>query len=122
MDKITPQQIQAILDHMYSQKTRRGTPYKAATVKRVLVLIKRVFNWNIKQEDYYGTNSCNPIEIPKFDNTVTHPLDRAGLQSLLGILKEWQNKKAVPVIGAALSVLRICILLASLFPAHSCKS
>ncbi len=103
MDKITPPQIQSILNRLYNKKTCRGTPCKPATIKQVLVLIKRVFNWSIKQGYYYGINPCNPIEIPKFDNTVTNPLDRAGLKSLLDVLKDWQNERAVLVILFALS-------------------
>ncbi len=102
MDKITLQHVQAVLDRLYGNKTRRGTPYKPATIKQVLVLIKRVFNWSIKQRYYYGVNPCNPVEIPKFDNTVTNSLDRAGLRSLLDILDSWPNERAVLVIKFAL--------------------
>jgi len=102
MDKITPSHVQEVLNDMATKKTPKGNHYAPATIKQVLVLTKRVFNWSIKQGLYHGTNPCNSIEAPRFDNRVTNPLDRSGLDSLLSVMDTWDNERAVLVIKFAL--------------------
>ena len=102
MNKITPYDIQKILNHMYKKRSSKGKPYAPATIKQVLVLIKRVFNWSIKQGFYHGINPCASIEAPRFDNRVTNPLDKDGLNSLMNVLDSWENERAVLVIKFAL--------------------
>ncbi len=76
--------------------------YAPATIKQVLVLTKRIFNWSIKQGYYLGSNPCNSIEMPSFDNRVTNPLSKDGLKSLMVALEAWKNERAVLVIKFAL--------------------
>ena len=47
MDKIAPHDIQVVLDSMREKRTLKGAPYAPATLRQVLVLIKRVFNWGM---------------------------------------------------------------------------
>jgi len=102
MDKITPSKIQEVLNDMATKETPKGGHYAPATIKQILVLIKRVFNWSIQQKLYQGLNPCNSISIPKFDNQITNPLDRNDLSSLLNVLESWENERAVLVIRFAL--------------------
>ncbi len=102
MDKVTPHDIQIILNDMSIKKTSKGNPYAPATIKQVLVLINRVYNWSIEQQLYQGHNPCNSVAIPKFDNKVTHTLDRKGLESLFKVLDSWDNIRAVLMIRFAL--------------------
>lgn len=74
LDRVIPHHVQAIINTMYTRMTPRGKPYAPATIKQVLVLVKRIFNWSIKQGYYIGTNPYNSIEMPRFDNSVTNPL------------------------------------------------
>lgn len=99
MDRIKPYHIQTILNDM---ATKRTPPYAPATIKQVLVLIKRLFNWSIEQRLYYGLNPCNSVPMPKFDNKITNPLDKSGLKSLLNVLDSWKNERAVLVVKFAL--------------------
>ncbi|MFC1523662.1 tyrosine-type recombinase/integrase [Thermodesulfobacteriota bacterium] len=98
MDKVSPRHVHKILNKMEVSLTPKGTPYKPATIKQVLVLLKRVFNWAIKKELYSGDNPCVKVELPKFDNSVNNTLTRDGLQKLLTTLNQWENERAVLVI------------------------
>ena len=102
MDRITPYNIQTILNDMAIKLTPKGNHYAPATIKQVLVLIKRVYNWSIEQKLYYGHNPCNSLAIPKFDNKITNPLSKNDLKSLFNVLNSWSNIRAVLVIKFAL--------------------
>jgi len=102
MDKISPSNVQEVLNDMATKETPKGGQYAPATIKQILILIKRVFNWSIQQKLYQGLNPCNSISVPKFDNQITNPLDRKGLSSLLNVLESWENERAVLVIKFAL--------------------
>lgn len=97
-DRVTADHIQGILNEISSSKTRLGTPYKPATIKQVLLLIKRVYNWSIERKYYYGTNPCTGVDSPKFDNRVTNPLDKQSLNSLLKVTDSWENERASLVV------------------------
>ena len=58
MDKVTPRDIEMVLDKMRGSDNRRGKPYAPQTVKHVLILQKRVFNWAIRRDLYTGINPC----------------------------------------------------------------
>lgn len=102
LDRITPQLVQTIINDVSTKPTVKGKPYAPATVKHVLVLLKRVINWSINQRLYHGSNPCATITMPKFDNRVTNPLNIGGLKSLLSVLDTWENERAVLVIKFAL--------------------
>lgn len=67
MDKITPSDVQEVLNDMATKETPKGRHYAPATLKQILVLIKRLFNWPIQQKLYQGLNPCESISVPKFD-------------------------------------------------------
>jgi integrase len=102
MDKMTPHDIQDVLDSMHEKLTPKGTPYAPATIRQVLVLVKRIFNWGIEQGLYHGLNPCASIAIPKFDNQVTNPLNTNSMESLMQVLSSWENERAVLAIKFAL--------------------
>ena len=102
MDKISPSHIQEVLNDMATKKKIKGDSYAPATIKQILILIKRVFNWSIKQGYYHGANPCNPIKIPQFDNRVTNPLSTDDLKILLAVLNSWENERAALVAKFAL--------------------
>lgn len=102
MDSVMPHHVQSIINAMYRKKTPKGRPYAPATIKQVLVLTKRLFNWSIKQGYFLGSNPCNSIEMPRFDNSVTNPLTKDSLKSLMAVLDAWPNERAVLLIKFAL--------------------
>lgn len=95
MDSIKPFHIQKILNKMH-------TTYKPATVKQVLMLIKRIYSWSLEQDLYEGPNPCDRIKPPKFDNRVTVALTKEELQSLFKVLDGWPNERVVLPIKFAL--------------------
>lgn len=114
MDQLFPHDVQAILDGMRKIKTgfkqkdveadyeTLSEPHAPATKKQVLVLIKRVYNWAIKRELYYGPNPATKIEPPKVNNQVTECLTQAELDRLLAVLDSWVNKLGAMVVRFAL--------------------
>jgi integrase len=87
---------------MHEKLTPKGIPYAPATIRQVLVLVKRVFNWGIEQGLYHGLNPCASIATPKFDNQVTNPLNTNSMESLMQVLSSWENERAVLAIKFAL--------------------
>lgn len=102
MDSITPSHIVSLIGAMHQKITGKGTSYKPATIKQVLILTKRLFNWAIEQEIYYGTNPAAKIKSPRFDNRINNPLNREGVAGLLNILSTWDNERASLIVKFAL--------------------
>jgi integrase len=73
-----------------------------ATRKQVLALIKRVYNWAINRELYFGPNPATKIKAPKVNNQVTECLTKAELDLLLRVLDSWVNKRAALIVRFAL--------------------
>jgi integrase len=102
MDKVTPRDIEAVLDKMRGSDNRRGKPYAPQTVKHVLILQKRVFNWAIRRDLYTGLNPCLKVRPPKFDNRVNNPLSKKELTRLLSVLESWGNQRGSLLVKFAL--------------------
>lgn len=102
MNQITPQKIEAILDDMRQRESPKKKPYAPATIKQVLVLIRRVFNWASRNDLYNGVNPANKVDNPKFDNQVTNPVTKDDLNRLLDYLNSWDNERAALLIKFAL--------------------
>lgn len=108
MNKLRPKHIQDIVDKMRGSqwqpvKSKKKPeqpprPYAPATIKQVVILIKRVFNWAIKNDLHHGPNPANKIQVPKFDNQVTNPFNHADLKTLLDYLETWENERAASVV------------------------
>lgn len=102
MDQVTPHDIQKIISNLSTTKTTSGSTYKPATIKQVVTLIKRVYNWSINREYYHGPNPGKNVDIPYFDNRVTNLLNKKDLKTLLKALDCWENERTVLVIKFAL--------------------
>ena len=102
MNKIMPQDVEAVLNSMREAKNPKGNPYAPATVKQVLVLLRRVYNWSIKQKLYYGVNPASHVEMPRFDNQVTNPLSKDDVNRVVKYIDTWENERAALFIKFAL--------------------
>ncbi|MFA6009411.1 MAG: site-specific integrase [Desulfobacteraceae bacterium] len=102
MDRITPSRIEAVLNDMKERKSPKGEPYAPASIKHVLVLVKRLYNWTIKRDLYHGPNPAEKVEVQRFDNQVTNPLKRKDVERLLSYIDTWDNERAAMVIRFAL--------------------
>lgn len=95
MDIVKPFHVQKILNKM-------NLRYKPASIKQVLMLIKRIYSWSKEQTLYTGSNPCDPILIPHFDNRVMQPLNKDEIHRLNSVLDTWPNKIPVLIIKFAL--------------------
>ncbi len=102
MNQIFPSSIQEILNIMAIKEKPNGGSYAPATIKQVLSLIKRIFNWAIRYDLYTGLNPCLKVKPPKFDNRVNNPLSKEDLNNLLSVLDSWKNQRGVLVVKFAL--------------------
>lgn len=67
-NSITPQDITNILLKMKAKGKANGSNYAPQSIKHILLLIKRIFNYNIKNE-LIKYNPAENVKIEKFDNT-----------------------------------------------------
>lgn len=102
MDKVTPLDIEGVLDKMRGSDNRIGKPYAPQTVKHVLIPQKRIFNWAIRRDLYSGLNPCLKVTAPKFDNRVSNTLSKGQLKNLLSVLDSWENQRGAIIIKFAL--------------------
>lgn len=72
------------------------------TVRHVLNLIRRVYNWHIEQGLWHDDNPCKNIKTAKFDNTVSNVLNRDQIDILSEFLCKWANRRAALVVLFAL--------------------
>ncbi|WP_161628437.1 tyrosine-type recombinase/integrase [Desulfocurvibacter africanus] len=90
--KIKPQDVESVLQAMREKTTPRGKPYAPASIKQVLVLLKRLINWAQDRELYQGKSPCARIKAPTFDNQRTTYLSKAQAQRLFEVLDGWKNR------------------------------
>lgn len=102
MDKVSALDIETVLDKMRGSDNHRGKPYAPQTIKHVLILQKRVFNWAIRRDLFSGANPCLKVKPPKFDNRINNPLSRKELTRLLSVLDAPESKRGSLVVQFAL--------------------
>lgn len=97
MDAISGFDVQRVINAMKSKKD-----YAPATIKHVIVLIRRVYNWSIEMDLYEGVNPASKIKLPKLNNEITECLTKNEISRLLKTLAGWQNQMAALLIQFAL--------------------
>lgn len=80
----------------------QSTGLSPQTVKHVLALVRRIYNFGIDRGLYKGNNPCSRLKMPKFDNQVSNPLCEEGQQRLRQTLETWQNQRAALVVQYAM--------------------
>lgn len=96
-NSITPQDITNILLKMKAKGKANGSNYAPQSIKHILLLIKRIFNYNIKNE-LIKYNPAENIKIEKFDNTrISYLYDDeiARMFEYLDSGAEWENDTAL---------------------------
>ena len=89
MDQLKTHNVEKILDGMVKDKNDPTKKHAPATIKQVLVLVRRVYNWANKQDFYKGPNPASDVETPKLNNEVTECLTREQLENLIKTLDVW---------------------------------
>ena len=88
MDAITAYDV-----HFVIKRMRLKRNYAPATIKHVIVLIKRVYNWATDMALYSGENPASKIKLPKLNNEITECLSKDEINRLLKSLDHWVNQK-----------------------------
>ncbi|EPR34242.1 integrase family protein [Alkalidesulfovibrio alkalitolerans DSM 16529] len=96
MDAVTPFDLHAILNAM------REKGYAPATVRHVLILTKRLFNWANEVSLYEGINPSSKIKLPKLNNERTECLTREEIARLWQVLGAWPNPRFALLVKFAL--------------------
>lgn len=96
LDQITPYDIQLIPSQMLANRD-----YAPATIKHVLVMIKRVYNWCLQMELYAGNNPLKSIKLPRVNNEKTEVLSKAESKRLLKFIASWDNRVVACIIRFA---------------------
>ena len=97
MDRVVSMDVQTILDGMRLQGS-----YAPATVKHVLVLLRRVYNWSREMGLYKGANPTNGIKPPRLNNQRVEFLSKQELGRLLEVLETWKNRRVALLVKFAL--------------------
>ena len=88
--------------HSLIQKMRLKRSYAPATVKHVIVLIRRVYNWASEMDLYSGENPAKKIKLPKINNQVTECLTKNEMKRLMNTLNQWNNQLAAMLVKFAI--------------------
>jgi integrase len=97
MDAVIPHDISNLVDDMKSKRD-----YAPATIKLVLFLTKRLYNWAAQMGLYEGKNPAASIKSPRLNNEVTECLTRDEIKSLMVTLEGWENRRVALVVKFAL--------------------
>lgn len=94
---ITSKHINNVLIKMKNTGKPDGTKYAPQTIKHILLLIKRIFNYNIEMEVIKNNPAIN-IKLERFDNTRIAYLYEDEIERMFEYLdsgKEWCNDAAL---------------------------
>jgi len=97
MDSVIPHDISNLIDDM---KKKRA--YAPATIKLVLFLTKRLYNWAAQMGLYEGKNPAASIKSPRLNNEVTECLTHDEIKRLMATLEGWWNRRVALVVKFAL--------------------
>jgi integrase len=98
IDRIAPLDIQRLVSNMKKATSKRGKPHSPATIKKVIMLLSRIFNLAIRWNLLNGLNPCSKVDKPKVDNQVTNYLASEEIGRLLTVLESWPDRSAAALI------------------------
>ncbi len=102
MNEISKKDILKILDRLKHKGGRDGNGAKPATIKQVLVLVRRLYNWAKSMEYYSGQNPTDNIKVGNLKNEMTECLSLDEIERLKATLSSWHNKIAARIVKFAL--------------------
>jgi integrase len=99
---ITAFDIEKMKTELKKGLNAQGKPYKAATIKHQIVLIRRLFNVARKWGLYDGKNPVDSVSMPKVDNMKTEMLSDDEAQRLLDTLDSWPCRESAAFVKLAM--------------------
>lgn len=102
LDQITSFDVDKMKLAMKKTKNKQGRPFTPASIKHVIVLLKRLSNLAIRWRIHTEANPCASVELPKLDNKVTEFLSDEETERLLKVLASWPFKQVAGFIRFAM--------------------
>jgi len=102
LEEISAFEIDRMKLAMKKAKNKQGRPFTPATIKHVVVLLKRLFNLAGRWRIHKGANPCANVELPKLDNKITEYLTEEETERLLKVLDAWPFKQTAAFIRFAM--------------------
>jgi integrase len=102
LDSITSFDIEKMKSELKKGLNALGKPYKPATIKHQLVLLRHLYNLARKWSIYDGKNPMDMVQMPKLDNQVTEFLTDEELTRLLDVLENWPFRESAAFVKFAI--------------------
>jgi len=102
MNEISKKDVLKILDKLKRSGGRDGKGAKPATIKQVLVLLRRLYNWSKSMDLYANSNPTDNIKVGNLNNKKTECLSLDEIKRLQETLSLWHNQRAARVVKFAL--------------------
>ena len=96
MNTISAYDVEKVTSQMRSKRE-----YAPATIKQVIVLVKRLYNWAAGMDIYRGENPASRIKLPKINNEVTECLTETRDRPTVGDAQWWWNKRVAMLVEFA---------------------
>lgn len=101
LHQLEPKSIStSMVDDLRLSLTQKGL--KAATVRNILELLRRIISFGIKKELINPAEAHIHFEMPQLNNTKTEDLSPLQLKNLLAVLDSTSHKKAASMMKLAL--------------------
>ncbi len=98
LDAISPFDLERLKLDLKKGLNRQGKPYAAATIKHVLVIVRRLYNLARKWGLYDGNSPLEAVSLPKVDNQRTEFLKDEELARLLDTLAKWPCRESAAFV------------------------
>lgn len=98
VSNISTSTINKLILSIKSKGKQNGNPYAPQTIKHILLVIKRIYNFNIKNGIITINNPADNVQLEKHDNTRISYLYDDEISRMFEYLdssKEWPNDKAL---------------------------
>lgn len=102
LDAIAPLDLEKLKLDLKKTVNSRGKPYAAATIKHVMVIVRRLYNLARKWGLYSGKSPLESVSLPRLDNQKTEFLKEEELARLLDILQTWPCRESAAFVKFAL--------------------
>lgn len=102
LEEITPFEIERFKMELKNGLNAHGKPYRPATIKHQLVLLRRLFNVASKWGLFSGQNPMVQVSMPKIDNQVTEYMTEEQTERLLSTLETWPCRESAAFVRFAM--------------------
>ncbi|HYA42029.1 MAG TPA: tyrosine-type recombinase/integrase [Syntrophobacteraceae bacterium] len=102
LESISALDIERMKLELKKATNKNGKPFRAATIKHQIVLLRRLFNLAAKWRIHSGPNPVSSVELPKLDNMKTEYLSDDELDRLRSVLDAWPCRITASLVRFAM--------------------